>query len=185
MAKEGIAGDLIVLRIKETTFHLHEKNRQLNEYVWEQPQLFKYAKGILDDLWPVKPTRLMGIRVSNLKKVEDIKKDMKIDKIFMPVSKNQHVEQTMQRNNQIIQQQEEKKFQPVAKYTNSKLATKNKRRSQSARQKEINSLKKQKGILGFCETGYKAVRKNQEQIQKLNMSIRSKKTKLEDDLEAP
>lgn len=54
----------------------------LKTYIWTKEDLCKYALQILEQGWPFEPMRLLGIRMSSLKSVTEVKKDSSLNQFF-------------------------------------------------------------------------------------------------------
>lgn len=54
----------------------------LHSYIWNYEELFKFSMQILDSNWPLEPMRLVGIKMSNLKSVAEVKKDKSLTEFF-------------------------------------------------------------------------------------------------------
>ena len=54
----------------------------LNSFIWRKEDLIKHSMQILDQGWPMEPMRLIGVRMSNLKLVSEIRRDKSLNDFF-------------------------------------------------------------------------------------------------------
>ena len=75
LASKNFCGDKISVCFKTTKFEVINVNKNLNTFIWTEEDIRKQALKILDEKWPIEPCRLLGIRLTNLRLVSDVKKD--------------------------------------------------------------------------------------------------------------
>eukprot|EP00347_Sterkiella_histriomuscorum_P010175 403377318 len=80
--KRKIAGLNISLEIKTTEFSVLQKSLTLKSYIWTQEDLQLYSHQLLEIMWPSKPARLIGVKLSHLKNQHEVKKDRNIGGFF-------------------------------------------------------------------------------------------------------
>ena len=74
----------------------------LNSFIWSKEDLKKYALQILDQAWPLEPLRLLGIRMSNLRSIADIKKDKSLNDFFTTKLSKEEREEEIKKNNEKV-----------------------------------------------------------------------------------
>jgi len=82
MAKRNVGGQNLALNMKSTKFELSSKSLMLHSYIWTKEDLLKNSLQLLDSSWPLEPMRLLGVRMSNLRTVDEIKKDKSLNDFF-------------------------------------------------------------------------------------------------------
>lgn len=65
--KKNLSAKTVTVKIKTSNFKQHTKSKTLNEYVYDEMQLYNIAVDILDNVNLYYPIRLIGLSVSNLK----------------------------------------------------------------------------------------------------------------------
>ena len=98
--------------MKTTKFDIQSKAMALNSYIWSKEDLKKYALQILDQAWPLEPLRLLGVRMSSLRSIADIKKDKSLSDFFgTKLTKEERAEE-IRRNNERVAKERLAKAQP-------------------------------------------------------------------------
>ena len=69
MAKRSVCGQNLTVNFKSTKFEIQSKAMMLKTYIWTKEDLLKYALQILEQGWPFEPMRLLGVRMSSLKRI--------------------------------------------------------------------------------------------------------------------
>lgn len=82
MEKRNVGGLNFSLVFKSTKFELSSKQVMLNSFIWRKEDLIKHSMQILDQGWPMEPMRLIGVRMSNLKLVSEIRRDKSLNDFF-------------------------------------------------------------------------------------------------------
>lgn len=101
MEKENLAGRVVCLGLKKTDFDGITAQKKLPNYVYRYEDVFKTCIDILNKNWPFDPVRLIRVRVSECKHIDELKKDKRITEFTTKVSDSQwrqDVELRLQRN---------------------------------------------------------------------------------------
>ena len=111
--------------MKSTKFEIRSVALSLKAYIWLKEDLGKFTIQLLDQTWPLEPIRLLGIRMSSLRSIADIKKDKSLTDFFsVKLSKEQkgaeiqkQLEKAKKESDQIPKSKatKEEKKQPVSK----------------------------------------------------------------------
>ena len=86
MEKDQLAGLIVHLSLKFTTFASIGKQQRQNKYVWRFEEIQKICYKLLDTFWPCDPIRLIRIRVSDCKNIKDVRKERSIGEFTKKVS---------------------------------------------------------------------------------------------------
>ena len=112
MERKSVGGSNLTLNMKTTKFDIQSKAMAPNSYIWSKDDLKKYALQILDQAWPLEPLRLLGIRMSSLRSIADIKKDKSLNDFFgTKLTKEERAEE-IRKNNERVAKERIAKAQP-------------------------------------------------------------------------
>ena len=75
MATNEVAGKVVNLSLKLTTFQDQGKQERQPRYVWTADEIQRACLRLLDVQWPVEPIRLIRVGVSELTNLGQVKKD--------------------------------------------------------------------------------------------------------------
>ena len=90
MDRKQVGGLNMTLCVKSTRFEIRSVALALKSYIWLKEDLGKFCIQLLDQTWPLEPIRLLGIRMSSLRTIADIKKDKSLTDFFsVKLSKEQ------------------------------------------------------------------------------------------------
>ncbi|CDW81824.1 dna polymerase iv kappa [Stylonychia lemnae] len=102
MDKRKLGGLTLTLELKSTQFELVNKSVQLKSYIWTQEDLTKHSHQILEQLWPYKAVRLLGVKMSHLKNLHEIKRDKSLSSFFNKgLSKDEYAQQQQKQLEQL------------------------------------------------------------------------------------
>eukprot|EP00347_Sterkiella_histriomuscorum_P000041 403377409 len=64
---EKLSGRTLTLEFKNDKFKNKQRSYTQNQYIWKKEDLFKIALSLLQDAWPLEPTRQISVKLLNLK----------------------------------------------------------------------------------------------------------------------
>ena len=89
MANDELAGQIVSLNLKLTTFHSKGKQERQPRYVWKHEEIQKVCFRLLEQMWPCDPIRLIAVRVSECKNINQVRKDKSINDFTKTISDEQ------------------------------------------------------------------------------------------------
>eukprot|EP00347_Sterkiella_histriomuscorum_P012843 403367013 len=141
MDKRKIGGLTITLELKSTEFNNVNKSMTLNRYIWTSEDMRTYCHQLLEMQWPFPAVRLIGVKMSNLKNLHEIKKDKSLNQFF---NKGLSIDDYQKQNLTTLNQVSKKTSTTADQHQEKNLISESKQRQESKNKKLVGSSNQHK-----------------------------------------